>query len=53
MRRIFFKKVEEDGIEYVYKNYRLFKGRVIFNRNGKCSKYPAKKRVDDDNQQHA
>lgn len=43
MRKIFFTKVEDDGIEYVYKNYRLFKGRVIFNQNGKFSKYSKKR----------
>lgn len=44
MKMVFF-IVEEDGVEYIITNFRKVNGKIIFNRNGKCSKYPAKKRA--------
>ncbi len=35
--------VEENGVEYIVTNFRKVNGKIIFNRNGKCSKYPKKR----------
>lgn len=45
MRKICFTRVEADGKEYIYINYRRIRGMIIFNKNGKCCKYELKKRA--------
>lgn len=45
MRKVYFTRVEADGKEYIYINYRRIRGMIIFNKNGKCCKYELKKRA--------
>lgn len=43
MTKLIWFIVEENGVEYIVTNFRKVNGKIIFNRNGKCSKYPKKR----------